>query len=132
MSDFLLLSLCLGLLLALLLTLFWLSRQYRRLRLRLDELEQTVKRNNEDIAGLCSAAVAVDHRMLGNDKQLQSIAEKLANYQPQTATEPQTPPSSYQSVIEKIHQGADVEELVREYGLSREEAALLIRLNAAK
>lgn len=132
MSDWLLLSLSAAVIF-LLLVMLWLWRGLHRLQSRFDELEQAVNRNNEDIAGLCSAAVTVDSRIVGTDQQLKSIIEKLAQYrQSEAPAQDASTSNNYRNVIEKIHEGADAEELVRDYGLSREEAILLIRLNAAR
>lgn len=132
MSDTLLLSL-ISAIIFLLFVVLWLWHRLQQLQSRLEDLERMVNRSNEDIAGLCSAAVTVDSRLLGADKQLRSIIEKLAQYQHQEEASTQhSSPSSYQNVIQKIRQGADADELVRDYGLSREEAVLLIRLNAAR
>lgn len=132
MSNTLLLSL-ISAIICLLFVVLWLWRHLQQLQLRLDDLERMVNRSNEDIAGLCSAAVTVDNRILGADKKLKSIVEKLAQYRHQgDASTQHSSASSYQNVIQKIRQGADADELVRDYGLSREEAVLLIRLNAAR
>ncbi|WP_305906687.1 DUF2802 domain-containing protein [Methylomarinum sp. Ch1-1] len=130
MNEILLASLV-ALLMAVLAAVLWLLYEHRKLRRRLLELEHKVSRNSEDIAGICSAAVAVDSRVQGADEQLKAMAAKIAAYDDGNATRDQQaelPP--YQVAIDKIHQGASAEELVRECGLSRDEADLLIRLHA--
>ncbi len=106
----------------------WLLIENKKLKRAFQRLEDFVERNNKDIAGLCSAAVSVDSRMLGNDALLKSMAEKIAQYEEQGCQSSQSA-QPYHSAIQKIHNGATAEQLVSECGVSRDEAMLLIRLH---
>lgn len=111
--------------------LFWLFLEQRRLKRTCRELEQAVGRNSKDIAGICSAAVSVDSRLQGNDERLRAIAAKLAQKdKPGGADNSSSQP--YHLAIQRIHRGAGPDELVRECGLSRDEAVLLISLHGLK
>ncbi len=110
--------------------LVWLLVQHKKLKQAYQRLEDTVERNSKDIAGLCSAAVTVDKRVLGNDQLLKNIVEKLTKYEEQNYDTGNTT-QFYHSAIQKIHLGATADELVRECGVSRDEAMLLIRLHGS-
>lgn len=110
----------------LLATVVWLTKRLQKLQRSYRLLENKVDRNTKDIAGLCSAAVSVDHRVQGNDQRLEMIGAKVAEYQ---GHQHANVGDSYQLAIEKIRCGADAEDLVRECGLTGEEAVLLIRLH---
>ncbi|AMK77348.1 MULTISPECIES: DUF2802 domain-containing protein [Methylomonas] len=131
MSEYLLLVLA-GIVVFVLVILVWLLRQQQTLKKQFQLLEERVQRSNEDVAGLCSAAVAVDRRLAANDSRLNSIVDQV-NTQRQTVTsvtpvEP-IPASGYEDVIQKIRSGVGIEELVRDCGLTRDEAVLLMRLH---
>lgn len=131
MSEYLLLVLA-GVVVCILAMLVWLSRQQQTLKRQFQSLEERVQRSNEDVAGLCSAAVAVDRRLAANDSRLNSIVDQV-NTQRQTVTnvapEEPIPASGYEDVIQKIRNGVGIEELVRDCGLTRDEAVLLMRLH---
>ncbi|WP_445367741.1 DUF2802 domain-containing protein [Methylomonas sp. BW4-1] len=131
MSEYLLLVLA-GVVVCILAMLVWLLRQQQTLKRQFQLLEERVQRSNEDVAGLCSAAVAVDRRLAANDSRLNSIVDQV-NTLRQTVTnvapaEP-IPASGYEDVIQKIRNGVGIEELVRDCGLTRDEAVLLMRLH---
>ncbi|WP_020483659.1 DUF2802 domain-containing protein [Methylomonas sp. MK1] len=131
MSEYLLLVLA-GVVVFVLAMLVWLLRQQQTLKQQFQSLDERVQRSNEDVAGLCSAAVAVDRRLAANDSRLNSIVDQV-NTQRQTVTnvapaEP-IPASGYEDVIQKIRNGVGIEELVRDCGLTRDEAVLLMRLH---
>ncbi|WP_026603059.1 DUF2802 domain-containing protein [Methylomonas sp. 11b] len=131
MSEYLLLVLA-GIVVFVLAILVWLLRQQQTLKQQFQLLEERVQRSNDDVAGLCSAAVAVDRRLAANDSRLNSIVDQV-NTQRQTVTnvapaEP-IPASGYEDVIQKIRNGVGIEELVRDCGLTRDEAVLLMRLH---
>ena len=105
----------------------WLIIQYIKLKREFMSLAEHVSNHNRDIAGLCSAAVTVDTRLAETDDLLQRLAEKVTEYERQEeAAQP------YHSVIQQVRNGADVAELVKNFGLSRDEAVLLIRLHSGK
>lgn len=110
--------------------LLWLVGIVRRLQSKCLELEEAVGRNGKDIAGLCSAAVNIDSRLTGSDEQLNEIAALLTEIERNSPAEVEQAAHSYQGAIMKIQQGASVEELMQDCGLSHEEAQLLTRLHA--
>ena len=132
MTDYLLLALA-GVVLFILAILVRVLRQQQRLGQSLRLLEERLQRSNEDVAGLCSAAVAVDRRLAANDSRLNSIADQVTTAQRQVTVPvaPETPVSAsgYEDVIQKIRRGIGIEELVRDCGLTRDEAVLLTRLH---
>lgn len=105
--------------------LVWLVIEFKKLKQNFVVLSEDVERNNKDIAGLCSAAVSVDSKLTDNNKQLDGIAKKVTDFEQleQTTSQP------YHSAIQKVRAGADADELVKQCGLSREEAMLLKRLH---
>jgi len=86
-------------------------------------LEQMISLNR-DLAGLCSAAVRVDTRLAESNIQVNSLVERIDNYGSDDIVS-----SAYQSVIEKVQEGISEQDIIKECGLSREEAALLIKLH---
>jgi len=121
--------------------LVWVVLENKKLKQSLSTLENDVERNNKDIAGLCSAAVSVDSRLTNSSEQLKGIVEEVTEsseklrrivdkvtgleYHEQQDSSSQ----SYDSAIQQIHEGANAEELIKQCGLSRDEAVLLIRLH---
>ncbi len=108
----------------LLLLVLWLLVGYRKLKKELRVLNDFVTRNNKDIAGLCSAAITIDARLNENQEQLVGLQQEMTQLHTPEAT-----PQPYHSVIQKVRSGADINELMQNCGLSRDEAALLIRLH---
>ncbi|MGR9046709.1 MAG: DUF2802 domain-containing protein [Gammaproteobacteria bacterium] len=106
------------------LVVIWLTVEHLKLKREFRILAEHVNNHNRDIAGLCSAAVTVDSRLTGADDLLKNLAEKLSDYEhKEEADQP------YHNVIQRVRQGADVAELIQKFGLSRDEAVLLIRLH---
>ncbi len=112
-----------------LIVLLWLLHENRKLKRDFKGLAERVESNSKDIAGLCSAAVTVDSRMQEHDGVLKMLSEKIAHYEEQDSQNGNTA-QPYHSAIQKIHQGASVNDLVSECGISRDEAVLLIRLHS--
>lgn len=125
-----------GIIVFILVLLSRLLLSHRKLQQELASLQSQIQRGNEDIAGLCSAAVAVDGRLAANEIRLGDVLSHMVALQ-------QTPPvhhepeeikhdqeQGYQLAIAKIHQGANIDELVKACGLTRDEAMLLVRLHA--
>lgn len=108
----------------------WLIIEHLKLKRQYRILADHVSNHNRDIAGLCSAAVTVDSRLTGADDLLQTLAEKLSDYELKDEAE-QTcyTDHPYHEVIQRVRQGADVAELMQRFGLSRDEAVLIIRLH---
>lgn len=106
--------------------LIWLVKEHLRFKQEFVVLSHTLERNNRDIEGLCSAAVSVDRRLSDNAENLLGMIEKVKDFdnQQQQTSQP------YHSAIQKVRNGAKADELIELCGLSREEAALLIRLHS--
>ncbi|MEE9336983.1 MAG: DUF2802 domain-containing protein [Methylococcaceae bacterium] len=105
--------------------LAWLILEHRKLKQNFICLSNNVQRINNDIAGICLAAISVDNRISHNGQQLEVFAEKLVNSE-QNGEQLNHP---YSSAIGKVRHGANIEELIQQCGLSKEEAELLIRLH---
>jgi len=114
------------------LLLVWLLLSQRRLWRDQRALRDFVQRNNQDIAGLCSAAVSVDDHLRSNAQQILELLDKIGREQ-HAVHEQQGEQSAqpYRNAIQSARSGADIEELMHDYGLSHDEAVLLIRLHAA-
>lgn len=128
-------------LLVLAFTVLWLLRQMGKLKLAHQALSKQLQRSDADLAGLCSAAIAVDHRLADNESQLVLLAEKICLQQQQQQPSSATPVTNDQSspelegyakAIQMIVRGASAEELVKSCGMTRDEAMLLISVNRAK
>lgn len=112
------------LLLIIIAVLIWLVIQNKKLKREHIALTEYVARSSRDIASLCSAAVAVDDRMLTTDEMVRELVEKIADF---AQTEQTSQP--YHSAIQQARSGVSIDELMHSSGLSRDEAALLIRLH---
>ncbi|MFA5985177.1 MAG: DUF2802 domain-containing protein [Methylococcaceae bacterium] len=97
-----------------------------KLKRQLAGLVETLEANKNDVAGLCKAAVKVDHRIEHTDAQIGELLIKLSEQQ---FVDQSSHP--YGGVIQKVRSGASVNELMQNSGLSQDEAALLIRLHGA-
>ncbi len=106
--------------------LVWLVRTHLKLKHDYQVLADVVQGHNNDIAGLCAAALAADGRRDATDEQLSVLCAKISDYQ---YNEPSSHP--YSLVIQKVRSGASVNELMQNSGLSQDEAALLIRLHGS-
>lgn len=110
--------------------LVWLVRAYLALKNDFRVLSDSIGSSHHDLAGLCSAALAVDRRLDMTDEQLQRLWAKLSELPDYGFNEQADHP--YRSVIQKVRSGASVAELMQSSGLSHDEAALLVRLHGAK
>ncbi len=123
------------LLLVVLAVVVWLSLENRKIKQEQQNLKNNLEKINRDLAGLCSAAVNVDTRLtknsavlLGMVKDLEEILEPVAEIS-QAETSISQP---YQDIIQVVKQGVKPEALVRQFGVSFDEAALLIRLHGTE
>lgn len=107
--------------------LFWLVKVYLRLKQEFLKLGHTLEQNNQDIAGLCSAAVSVDRRLIESAGEIHGISDKISASE-RAQKKNNNPP--YHNAIQKIRNGAKAEELIELCGLSREEANLLINMHS--
>lgn len=117
--------------LAVALILLW--RQQKRLKQEYQFLRSQLQRSNDDVAGLCAAAIAVDKRLSESESHLNHMLDTVNTPQPQhnelVIAEEEELQGGYSLAIEKIHRGASLDELVKSCGLTRDEAVLLMRLH---
>jgi len=123
-----------GALLVLAIAALWLLRQAAKLKQAHEELSRQVVRGEADVAGLCSAAIAVDRRLAQIESRFALLVEDFSLQQQQldAASAPvneQSEPEGYARAIQMIMQGAGAEELVKLCGMTRDEALLLISVN---
>jgi len=120
-----------------------LKREQKKLKQAYQALALQIQRSGDDVVGLCSAAVAVDRRLSANEALLREIRESIeiqqnnaefqSGYEQDSIEEVESEqPQSYRQAIEKIHYGATIDELVRECGMTRDEAVLLMHLHSFK
>jgi hypothetical protein len=107
--------------------LIWLIRERVKFKKEWQALTNNISQNNRDIMGLYSAAITIDARLAEHESTLNSIQAKIAEFK---QAEPAAHP--YRSAIQKVQGGAGVAEVMQNFGLSRDEAALLIRLHGHK
>jgi len=111
-------------------------RQHSKLKQEVEHLTLQLQGGLKDVAGLCSAAVAVDRRLAANENGVSSLLNAL-NRQPPEATQPpvfeeavqENASQGYEHAIQQIRDGANVDDLVKHCGLTRDEAMLLMRLH---
>lgn len=135
MSDYLSMAVA-GTVVLVAVVLIWLLRQQHKLKQDYRLLAEQLQRNNEDVAGLCSAAVAVDQHLAANEARLEGLIDSINAYRApkpvSVASSIEDQPQGYDDAIQKIRRGAGVDELVKDCGLTRDEAVLLIRLHGGK
>lgn len=138
MSDYLSIVLA-GALLLISVVLILLLREQKKLKRDYRALEDKLRLHGEDLAGLCSAAVEVDRHLAGNDARLDGLIDLVNAYRSAPPAEPvaapafkNEPPGEYDNVIQKIRRGVDVDELVKDCGLTRDEAVLLMSLHGGR
>lgn len=142
MTDYFLLFIA-GCLLFIALAQVWLLREQKKLKHDCLLLADRLRRNHEDVAGLCSAAVEVDQHLAENDLSLSNIIEQLNSVIDRVNTDHRSRQAlvqpihadlgqDYADAIQKIRSGAGVDELVKDCRLTRDEAVLLVRLHAGK
>lgn len=107
--------------------LSWLWRRLTRLERQFQEHRQALERLGGELIDFCALSVRADEQIGELAAKLKELGEWLKEREDQANVEEPV----YQSAIERIRQGADMKELVGSLGLSREEAALLIRLYGA-
>ena len=114
-------------------------RQLKRVQQDYQSLRSQIQRSSDDVAGLCSAAIAVDKRLSANEGQLSQllltatqVPSQLASFKQEnhvTYEANEQEPQSYALAIEKIQRGVNIDELIKSCGLTRDEAVLLVRLH---
>ncbi|MDT8406919.1 MAG: DUF2802 domain-containing protein [Methylococcales bacterium] len=104
--------------------LFWMLV---RMQARLRDLMATIDVQNRDLAGLSIASASVDENVAQLKARLEVLAEQVGEIEAVNETA-----QPYHGVIQQVRSGATSEQLVKSFGISREEAALLIRLHGRK
>ena len=135
MSNYILLFLLIAVVLLVIIGLLMLFFEFKKLKEDHRYLSERLRRNNEDVAGLCSAAVELDQHIASSDAQLNAMMDVVNNLQETyvQAMESETDMTQdYQKAIQKIRMGVSVEELVKDCGLTMDEAVLLNRLHGGR
>jgi uncharacterized protein with PhoU and TrkA domain len=109
--------------------LFGLYFAYNKLSRKHNKLKNEIDRINRDLAGICSAAVNVDTRLSDNGELLQGLLIEMASSKQKDA---EPAPQPYQEIIQVVQKGVEPTELVRQFGVSFDEADLLIRLHGVE
>lgn len=117
---------------AMLVVIFRLVRAQLRLKQDYQILKEIVQGNSNDISGLCAAALTVDSRIANTDRYINDVAVELAEKIAEVGQHDDDSHHPYSGDIRKVRSGASVNELMRNSGLSHDEAALLIRLHGSK
>lgn len=104
---------------------------YQKLRQNHNQLKNEIDRINRDLAGICSAAVNVDTRLSNNGDLLQDLLKESATPKQDGSETPATA-QPYHEIIEMVRKGTEPNELVRQFGVSFDEADLLIRLHGTE
>ncbi|MDF1584545.1 MAG: DUF2802 domain-containing protein [Methyloprofundus sp.] len=107
--------------------LLWLALEQQKLKRMNQVLAEQIDSMSKDITGLCSAAVTVDSRIAISTQQMADLLDKLGDYEHK-----ESEASPYHSVIQRVRSGASAQELIKDCGLSREEAALLIKVHGSR
>ncbi|WP_404356817.1 DUF2802 domain-containing protein [Methylotuvimicrobium sp. KM1] len=107
--------------------LVWLTVDHIKLKRNYRALAKHLNNHNLDIVGLCSASVGVDNRLAETAELLKELTEKINDFEQR---EEEAKP--YRAIIQKVRSGADAAELIQKFGISRDEAVLLIRLHGAR
>ncbi len=121
--------------------LVWLVLEHFKLKKNYLLLNDSVERNNQDIAGICSTAVFVDKKITGNTKYLRSVADKFESYDSefqeiqeklqQLLEQPDvSAPSAQFNAIPSLRKNEEIDELIQQSEVSREETELLMRLHS--
>lgn len=108
--------------------IIWLVFQIIQLKQTAKQLAASVECNKQDIAGLSSAAVSVDKKMNEQVGYLKRIVDHIQSLEGDVQKNVEIT-GPYGDAIEWIKQGAEVQQLVDEFAISREEAELLFRLH---
>lgn len=131
----LILALLMVALVLLAIALFRLSRQIDRIRQSQEGVQKQLLRHDADLAGLCSAAIAVDRRLEDSESQHSRFMQALKSQQQVSDSLPEPPAQAepqlegYARAIQMIIRGASAEELVKSCGMTHDEAMLLISVN---
>jgi biotin operon repressor len=116
----------LGLLLVAFLSyLYFIEHKRRELLTQQSKEIQTLK---QTVAALCSSAVGVDRRVNQLERQGRDLEERQENIE-QSSLQGDPP---YSDAISMVRAGAGPEQLIKELGISRDAADLIIMIHGAK
>lgn len=101
-----------------------LAKRLQDLRERLEQQEQRLAGLQSELAALCKASVGAGQRIVQLSDQVRRLGERQDRTELQTMSE-----RSFERAIERVREGGDVEALMRECGLTRGEAELLITVH---
>ncbi|WP_260293482.1 DUF2802 domain-containing protein [Sedimenticola hydrogenitrophicus] len=93
---------------------------------RLREAESQIHSLTENLNALCSGAVGVDQRVSDLERSGRDLAHR------QESMESSQPDRPYGEAIQLVQRGASASDLVKELGLSRSEADLVVMLHGSK
>ena len=104
-----------------------LARRLGTERTRAADLRQQLELVRQSISGLTAGAVGMDRRMQRLESREKALSERQETYENQQADE-----QPYGHAIRLVQQGAGVNRLVDELGLSESEADLSVRLHGQR
>lgn len=118
------------LLLVVLVVVQWLLnyRQERQRRELFAQQKRDIETLKQTVGALCSSAVGVDKRVNRLERQGRDLEERQESIE--QSTHYGEPP--YADAIRMVHEGAGPEELVRDLGISRDAADLIIMMHGIK
>ncbi|HIP53248.1 MAG TPA: DUF2802 domain-containing protein [Chromatiales bacterium] len=96
----------------------------RRQRARFLLLQKEIEALNQTLNALCSGAVGVDRRIVRLEQRERNLEQRQESLEQQKSED-----RPYGDAIERVRQGAPIEQLMKEYGFSRNEAELMVRLH---
>ncbi|WP_275096523.1 DUF2802 domain-containing protein [Sedimenticola hydrogenitrophicus] len=93
---------------------------------RLREAEAQIHSLTENLNALCSGAVGVDQRVSDLERSGRDLAHRQESMESSQSDRP------YGEAIQLVQRGASASDLVKELGLSRSEADLVVMLHGSK
>jgi hypothetical protein len=102
----------------------WLMLAERNRQQRIEQLEKNLEVLKQTVGALCSSAVGVDRRVNRVERRHRDLEEWQESFENQQSNEP-----PYTDAIRLVKEGADAEHLIRELGISRDAADLIIMLH---
>ncbi len=106
----------------------WCILSLQRLTMRLAEVEQRLESLGTNLRALCAGAVGVDKRV----SRLEQHGRDLRHRQEDMECQRQPGKHYYGEAIQMVRQGAGVERLIEELGLSHSEADLIVMLHGMR
>ena len=97
------------------------NNQKNRLTAELDTLRQ-------DFRALCAGAVGVDKRVFRLEQRGRDLLQRLENFELRY----DNPARPYGEAIHSVQKGASADRLIEEYGLTENEAELIVMLHGIK